>query len=122
MPDKQYVPQYWAKYGLESPVQFPVADWVYDYPILVNALRADINRLTGEEYRGEDNNRVMQQIADAEREWERLAREHVNSQAERYGARPADMRGQRIKPFSGMAGMIQRAQGVVKKEDRPLNP
>ena len=120
MDGKQYVPTYWTKYGLESPVQFPVADWVNDYPLLVDSLRGDINRLTGEEYRGEDNSRVMQQIEDAEREWERLAKEHVNSQAEGYGARPVV--GKKIKPFSGMADMVQRAQGVVKKEDRPLNP
>ena len=120
MAGKSYVPQYWEKYGLEPPVQFPVADWVNDFPTLVDSLRGDINRLSGEEYRGEDNNRVMQQIADAEREWEQLAKEHVNSQAEGYGARPVAR--QKIKPFSGMATLIQKAHGITGKEDRPLNP
>ena len=120
MADKPYAPTYWAKYGLEAPVQFPVADWVNDYPRLVDSLRGDIRRLAGEEYSGEDGNRIMQQIADAEGEWERLAKQHVNAQAEHYGSRPVVRK--KIKPFSGMAGIIQRARGGEPKEDRPLNP
>ena len=120
MADKSYAPTYWAKYGLEPPVQFPVADWVNDYPTLVDNLRGDIRRLAGEEYRGEDGNRIMQQIKDAEDEWERLAKQHVDSQAEHYGSRPVVRKP--IKPFSGMAGIIQRARGGGQEEDRPLNP
>ena len=118
--NKGYLPIYWAKYGLESPIQGPVSDWVNQYPLLIDALRGEIQRLKGEEYKGEDNGLVMRQIQDAETEWEKLAREHVNSQAEGYGARPVVKK--KPKPFEGMATLVQKAHGITGKEDRPLNP
>ena len=120
MANIRYKPVYWEKYNLEAPVQGYITDWVNDYPTLVDSLRADINRLSGEEYRGEDNNRVMRQIADAEREWEQLAKQHVASQAEHYGSRPVGAK--KKKPFEGVATLIQKAHGITGKEDRPLNP
>lgn len=88
MAGQGYRPVYWEKYGLTPPVQFPVSDWVNAYPALVDSLRSDIKRLKGEEYQGEQRGKVIQQIEDAEREWELLARQHVGSQADKYGSRP----------------------------------